>query len=114
MKSFENSLRTLRIFDFVYSLPKNINSNCGELGDKLSGGQKQRIGISRALYRNSDVLIFDEFTNFLDKRNEEEILEDVKNMSGKTKILISHNLKVLKYCDEVYELKNKKLIKTHL
>ena len=114
MKSFENSLKVSRIFDFVYSLPKNINSNCGELGDKLSGGQKQRIGISRALYRNSDVLIFDEFTNFLDKQNEEEILEDIKNMSGKTKILISHNLKVFKYCDEVYELKNKTLIRTQL
>ena len=112
MINFENSLKVSRIYDFVYSLPKNINSNCGELGDKLSGGQKQRIGISRALYRNSDVLIFDEFTNFLDKQNEVEILEDVKNMNGKTRILISHNLKVLKYCDEVYELKNKKLIRT--
>ena len=111
IKNFEKSLKLSRIYDFVYSLPKNINTNCGELGDKLSGGQKQRIGISRALYRNSDVLIFDEFTNFLDKRNEEEILEDVKNMSGKTKILISHNFKVFKYCDEIYELKNKKLIR---
>ena len=111
IKNFEKSLKLSRIYDFVYSLPENINTNCGELGDKLSGGQKQRIGISRALYRNSDVLIFDEFTNFLDKKIEEEILEDVKNMNGKTKILISHNFKVFKYCDEIYELKNKKLIR---
>jgi ABC-type bacteriocin/lantibiotic exporter with double-glycine peptidase domain len=60
-------------------------------------------------------LAFKSFPHILSKKqNEEEILEDIKNMSGKTKILISHNLKVFKYCDEVYELKNKTLIRTQL
>ena len=42
------------------------------------------------------------------------ILNDVKNMNNKTRIIVSHNLKVLKYCDEVYEMKNKKLNKSNL
>ena len=105
----ENSLKVARIYDFVKSLPKSIYTICGESGDKLSGGQKQRLGIARALYRDSEILIFDEFTNFLDKQNEEKILNDVKKMQGKTKILISHDPNVLKHCDEIYELSEKKL-----
>ena len=114
MSRLNESFKLSRIYDYIYSLPDKINTNCGELGEKLSGGQRQRIGISRALYRNSEVLIFDEFTNFLDQQNELMILNDVKNMNNKTRIIVSHNLKVLKYCDEVYEMKNKKLNKSNL
>ena len=110
----DKSLKTSKIFDFVNSLPKGVNTNCGELGEKLSGGQRQRIGISRALYRNSEVLIFDEFTNFLDFTNEKKILNEIKQMDDKTRIIVSHNFEVLNNCDVVYELKNLKLKKSNL
>ena len=110
----DKSLKTSKIFDFVNSLPKGVNTNCGELGEKLSGGQRQRIGISRALYRNSEVLIFDEFTNFLDFTNEKKILNEIKEIDDKTRIIVSHNYEVLNNCDVVYELKNLKLKKSNL
>ena len=78
-------MRVKVIFDFVYSLPKNINSNCGELGDKLSGGQKQSSQEFQELFIEIRMFLFLMSLQILDKRNEEEILEDVKNMSGKTK-----------------------------
>ena len=104
-------MKTSRIYDFVSSLPKGANTNCGELGEKLSGGQRQRIGIARALYRNSEVLIFDEFTNFLDKKNEIKIIKEISEMRDKTRILVSHSETALSMCSIVYELQNGKLIK---
>ena len=76
----------------------------------LSGGQIQRIGIARALYHESDILIFDESTNALDINSEEKIIEEIKNLKNiKTIIMISHKMSILKICDKVYELKNKTL-----
>ena len=105
------SLKQVHLYNFIKSLKNGLNTNCGELGDLLSGGQKQRLAIARAFYNDSKILIFDEFTNFLDKKNESLILNDVKNMKNKTRIIISHDLKVLKRCDYVYKLVNKKLVK---
>ena len=60
------------------------------------------------------MLIFDEFTNFLDFTNEKKILNEIKQMDDKTRIIVSHNYEVLNNCDVVYELKNLKLKKSNL
>lgn len=97
--------------DFIDNLPSGINSYIGEKGTRLSGGQKQRIGIARALYRNTDVLIFDEATNALDISNEQKIIFSVKeHCKGKTLIFVSHRQETLKYCDILLKLENKKII----
>ena len=68
-----------------------MNRQVGERGIKISGGQKQRVGLARALYKESDILILDESTSALDKKNEENFLNDVfKLKSKKTLIIISH------------------------
>jgi ABC-type bacteriocin/lantibiotic exporter with double-glycine peptidase domain len=105
----DKAMKVSRIYDFINSLPKKIHENCGELGERLSGGQRQRLAIARAIYRNSEIFIFDEFTNFLDAQNETSILSDVKSMNNKTRIVVSHNFNVLKNCDTVYELKKNEL-----
>ena len=102
-------LKKSNIYEFIYSIKNNINSIFGEFGGKLSGGQRQRLAIARALYNDSEILVFDEFTSFLDKKNELEIIKEINNMKNKTRIMITHNEKVLDYCDEVYELKDKKI-----
>ena len=74
-------------------------------GKNLSGGEIQRLAICRALYKNSLVILFDEFTNSLDKINERKILKVVKEIS-KDKIIIiaSHEEEVLSICDRVINL----------
>ena len=74
----------------------------------ISGGQKQRMAISRALYHNKDILIFDEATNALDQNSEKEIFKKLKSLN-KTIIIVSHNLSNLRYCDFVYRIKNEKI-----
>ena len=84
----------------------------GELGSKISGGQAQRIGIARALYRKSEILIFDQSFNSLDQKNHKIILDLINKLKkNKTIIIISHNNKDFLPCDKIYEIKNKKIIK---
>ena len=88
---FLDSIKISEIFDFIQSLPKKENTLVGEVGSLLSGGQKQRIGIARALYRNSNIIIFDEATNALDLKTENKIYENINNkLSNKTFIIINH------------------------
>lgn len=98
-------LKITNLYDYVFQLEKNIDTNLGELGDRFSGGQKQRIGIARALYHNPEILILDEFTNSLDKENEIKIANEVKNFKDKkTTIIISHSKEVLNLCDNILHL----------
>lgn len=73
----------------------------------LSQGQKQRVMIARGLYRNSDVLIFDEATSSLDVETEHEITQMLTSLKGnKTIIVIAHRLCTLKECDKLIYLKD--------
>jgi ATP-binding cassette subfamily B protein len=83
----------------------------GERGVRLSGGQRQRIGIARALYKQSDVLIFDEATSSLDNDTEQEVMKAIEGLGKELTILIiAHRLTTLKGCDKIIKLdKNNKL-----
>ena len=95
---------------FVKKLKKKLNTTLGELGSKISGGQKQRIALARVLYQNREIIILDEATNSLDKIAEQKILKNLKKLN-KTIIIVSHDIKLMNYCDNVYEIKNKKIFK---
>ena len=102
-----DSLKSSELYDFIYSLEKNIYTKIGERGTNISGGQRQRIGIARALYNESETLILDEPTSMLDKDPEEKFIKYLEKIKkNKTIILISHNLNNLRNCDKVYELAN--------
>ena len=89
-----------------------LSRKVGQKGINLSGGQLQRIGIARAFYRNSQILILDEATRSLDQSTEEEIVKTLlKKKNSITIIMISHNMNNFKFCDEVYQIKDRKIIK---
>jgi ABC-type bacteriocin/lantibiotic exporter with double-glycine peptidase domain len=92
---------------FVKKLPEGIDTQVGEHGAKLSGGQRQRIAIARALYRNAQILIFDEATNELDSQTERDIIAAIDQLSreNKTIFVIAHRFTTLQNCDRIYELK---------
>ena len=73
-----------------------------EKGTDLSGGQKQKAAISRALYRNSPIVILDEPTAALDPVAEYDIYRRFNTLvGGKTAIYISHRLSSCKFCDRI-------------
>ena len=88
----------------------DLETEFGDGGSRLSGGQKQRIAIARALYKNPEILVFDEATNALDSDTSNKIIKSIKKISNnKTIIFISHDTKNLDFCDKVYSINNKKL-----
>ena len=105
-----NALKTANLIDFTENLKFGFNTILGENGARVSGGQKQRIGIARAMYNNPDILILDEATSALDAVNEKKVIEEIyKNTQGKTIIIVSHNEENFRFCDIIFELKNKSL-----
>lgn len=92
------------IYDFKHS-KLSIDSYVGEKGLQISGGQAQRIAIARSLYDDPEIIIFDEATSALDKMTEKEIFENISILKKtKTILLITHNDRILKYCDKVISL----------
>lgn len=102
-KSIKNLLKNLGI---------DRNRIIGEDGKKISGGQKQRLGIIRSLFFDKEILIFDESTSNLDKKNKLILLNIVKKLKQEKLILIiSHDKKFLDICDKLFELKEGRLLK---
>lgn len=111
-KVFE-ALKKAQLYDFVKEFDAGINSNIITGSTGLSQGQKQRLAIARVLYRNPEILIFDEATSSLDVETEFEITQMLNEIKGeKTIIAIAHRLSTLKSCDRLVYLKNGMLIDT--
>lgn len=89
--------------ELVDSFSEGLDSQLGENGIQISGGQRQRISIARALYAESEILIFDEATSALDGITENQIMESINKLSGKkTIVMIAHRLKTIRNCDRIY------------
>lgn len=79
-------------------------------GLDISGGEKQRIGIARALFADSDLLIFDESTSALDKNTEKNIIDNILNFDKrKTIIFVTHKNYPLLKSDKIFEIRNKNI-----
>jgi ATP-binding cassette, subfamily B, bacterial PglK len=109
----KSSIRNSLLSKYINSLKKKQKTFLNDFGNNLSGGQKQRVAISRFFYFNNNFNIFDESTNALDAKTEEKVIKNlIKNKNKKTIIFISHNKKVFKNFDKIYEIRNKKLKRT--
>ena len=90
---------TLACCDFVSELPCGANTVLGERGLGLSEGQMQRLAIARAIFSESPILILDEATSALDADTERKVLENIKSMTDKTVIIVTHRPAALSVCD---------------
>ena len=115
LENEDNMINKKKISDIlkICRLEKfSLESKVEEMGKNLSGGESQRISIARAMYNEPSFLIFDEATNSLDKKVEKEILDLLISLKNKvTIILISHDPKVVEFCENIYEIENKTLKK---
>ena len=101
-KQLKNIIKKTNIAEFMTAEDGKF-INIGERGARLSGGQKQRIGIARALYKDPKVIIFDEATSALDKKNEDQILKDIKMLSkNRLIIFITHKIDNLVFADKIF------------
>lgn len=84
---------------FIAELEYGIDTLLGERGLGLSEGQMQRLAIARAIYSDRPVLLLDEATSALDAGTEETVLENLRSMTDKTVIIVTHRPAALKLCD---------------
>ena len=106
-------MKTVRINrPMIKNLPKGLETNISELGSNFSGGQIQRLSIARALYSNSNFIIFDEPTSSLDENTSNEILKMIYSLKeNKIILLISHTKKDLEICDVIFKISDNNLLK---
>lgn len=98
------------ILDFINTLPLGLNTMIGAKGNGVSQGQKQRLFIARAIYKNPNILFFDEATNSLDANNERVIMSNLeKFLEDKTAIVVAHRLSTVKNADQIIVLENGKI-----
>jgi len=101
------SARQAQMADLIEAWPLKYKTSVGERGVQLSGGQRQRIGIARALYKQADVIIFDESTSALDNETELAVMQAIEALSSDLTILIiAHRISTLKNCTQIIELGN--------
>jgi ABC-type multidrug transport system fused ATPase/permease subunit len=101
----EAAARAADAHEFIAALPDGYDTIVGQRGRRLSGGQRQRLAIARALVRDAPVLVLDEPTTGLDAESSERILAPLRRlMSGRTTLVISHNLLTVREATEIVVL----------
>ena len=114
--SFEKIIKYAKIsnvHDDIMKFGEQYNSVLGERGINISGGQKQRIAIARAMIKEPSILILDDSLSAVDTKTEDLIFKNVfRKESTSTKIIISHRVSTLKYCDNIIVLKDGEIIQS--
>ncbi|WP_373829191.1 peptidase domain-containing ABC transporter, partial [Bacteroides heparinolyticus] len=114
MRRITDLIDQLGLRKFIERLPEGLNTFIGEHGASLSGGERQRIAIARALYKEPEILIFDEATSSLDTTAERYVKQTLEALAeqGKTVIIIAHRLTTVKDADHIVVLDKGQVVET--
>ena len=85
--------------DFVDELPEGMDTKLGERGMGLSEGQMQRIAIARAICSGNPILVLDEATSALDEGTEERLVNNLRQMTDLTVLIVTHRPAMLRLCN---------------
>ena len=96
-----DALRIACAEEFVGTLAQGIQTMLGEHGTGLSEGQMQRIAIARAIYSGAPVLMFDESTSSLDETTEAKLLGNLRALTDRTVVIVTHRPAALSICDRI-------------
>ncbi|WP_448698443.1 ABC transporter ATP-binding protein [Mucilaginibacter sp. AW1-3] len=102
MSQVEQAARDAAVYHNIIEFDKGFETLIGERGITLSGGQKQRVSIARGIFKQPQVLIFDDCLSAVDTKTEEEILSNLGGiMQNKTSIIIAHRISTIKNADKI-------------
>lgn len=102
-----NAIKAAGLWELTTKLPDGLDTRVSEGGNNFSGGEKQRINLARVLLKDSQVLLFDEFTANLDKETAFSIEKNVLDLKDKTIIVVTHHMdeRLRDKYDEIIEIK---------
>lgn len=111
LKRVKEALMRASMWKYVQGLELGWETNIGENGVCLSGGEKQRMAIARAIYKNSEIIVFDEATSMLDNETENEIVQQALTLfKNSTVIMIAHRLTTIRNADKIFVLNHGKIV----
>ena len=87
--------------EFVDAQDDGVDTLLGERGTGLSEGQMQRLAIARAIFSDSPILLLDESTSALDVETEKRLLDNLRRLTDRTVVIVTHRPAVLSICDRV-------------
>jgi lipoprotein-releasing system ATP-binding protein len=93
-----------------------MQEHAHKLSSRLSGGQQQRVAIARALINNPTIIMGDEPTGNLDKKNTQNVFEILKNLSQtyhQTIIAVTHDTDFAQNSDRIIEMSDGEIINSH-
>ena len=98
----ERLMRALTIAcadEFIPELENGLDTVLGEHGTGLSEGQIQRLAVARAVFADAPILLLDEATSALDEETEKRLLHNLRNLTDKTVIFVTHRKAALSICN---------------
>jgi len=99
------------LHEFISGLPHGYQTVIGIRGAQLSGGQRQRLALARALLRDANIWVLDEFTALLDSPTEAVLYENLRPLlAGKTVITVTHRLSTIRAVDRILVLEAGRLV----
>lgn len=112
MQRIVEVIKKLGLENFIDDLPQGLDTRIGEHGASLSGGERQRLAIARAVYRNPEIILFDEATSSLDTLAEKYVKQVIKQLAseGKTIVIIAHRLSTVHDADTIATLSHGKIV----
>ena len=107
----EKISRALKIAcaEFVYDLPKGLQTPLTESGGGLSEGQTQRLAVARAILCNRPILLLDEATSALDSETESKMLENIKQLKDVTCLIVTHRPAALAIANRIVAVEKGKI-----
>ncbi|HIM45350.1 MAG TPA: ABC transporter ATP-binding protein/permease [Alphaproteobacteria bacterium] len=107
----EEAARLAHIHDFIQAQPDGYETQVGERGLKLSGGEKQRVAIARTILKNPRIMLFDEATSALDSKTEQDIQDNLKEVSrDRSTLVIAHRLSTIVDADQILVLDGGRIV----
>ena len=105
-------LRSIGMSDVAKIFEDRLDESVGKGGSNLSGGQRQIVWLLRACLSDAKLIVMDEVTSALDVNSRDMVIKFIHTaISGKTIILVTHDLALLSKVDEIYEVRNKTIVR---
>ena len=103
----EQAAKTVKIHDYILSLPDGYDTEVEEGGGRLSTGQKQLISIARAVLADPRIFVLDEATSSVDTETEKLIQEAIEHiMKDRTSMVIAHRLSTIQSADRIFVIQD--------
>jgi subfamily B ATP-binding cassette protein MsbA len=111
MEEIVHAAKIAQAHDFIMETPQGYRTHIGDRGLMLSGGQRQRIALTRALLRNTPIIILDEATSAIDMKAENAIQTGISPyLENKTLLIIAHRSNSIQHVDEILVIQEGKII----